>query len=145
MPHQDGCVNFTNPPSGLTFWYALEDATSENGCLCVAGGSHLTTPLRQRLTKADDGQPRFEDLKESLWAKGVHDRGIEGEKMEHEYQPLEVKKGTLILFHGNLMHTSGTNRSEKSRIAYTFSIIDGDAECPDDSYVKPLEGSFPSL
>ena len=65
--------------------------------------------------------------------------------MEYEYQPLEVKKGTLVLFHKNLMHTSGMNTSEKSRIAYTFRIIDGSMKCPDDSYTKPLDGNYETL
>jgi Phytanoyl-CoA dioxygenase (PhyH) len=67
------------------------------------------------------------------------------EQKEYEYQPLEVKKGTLVIFHGNLMHTSGMNRSEKNRISYTFSVIDSDVECPDDCYMKPLDGGFESL
>ncbi len=46
---------------------------------------------------------------------------------------------------GQLMHTSGANKSNKSRIAYTFSIIDGDAKCPDDSYMKPVRNNFESL
>jgi phytanoyl-CoA hydroxylase len=146
VPHQDGCVSFTNPLSCLTFWYALEDATLENGCLRVAKGSHLPEPLRQRLIKGEDGQPKFQDLKTFLWAKGEqHRTGNEVGQTEYEYQPLEVKKGTLVLFHGNLMRKIGMNQSEKNRIAYTFSIIDGDVECPDDSYMKPIKGNFESL
>ena len=51
------------------------------------------------------------------------------------YTPLEVKKGSLVLFHGNLMHQSGVNRSERDRAAYTFSIIEGKSEVPTDSYI----------
>jgi phytanoyl-CoA hydroxylase len=145
VPHQDGCVSFTNPLSCLTFWYALEDATVENGCLRVAKGSHQTEPLRQRLTKSEGGKPNSEDLETPLWAKGAHRTANEVGQTEYHYQPLEVKKGTLVLFHGNLMHTSGMNKSEKSKIAYAFSVIDGDAECLEDSYMKPLEGNFERL
>lgn len=146
VPHQDGCISFTNPTSGLTFWYALENATLEKGCLCVAPGSHLTEPLRQRLTKGDDGLPKFENLKVPLWAG--EDGGEKGDRVtpiNYEYKPLEVDRGGLVVFHGNLMHTSGSNKSQTSRIAYTFSIIDGDAECPEDSYMKPIGGNFKSL
>lgn len=145
VPHQDGCISFTNPTSDLTFWYALENATLENGCLCVAPGSHLTAPLSQRLTKGDHGLPKFEDLKVPLWAGGGGDKGIRVRPMKYEYEPLEVKRGALVVFHGNLMHTSGSNKSQKSRIAYTFSIIDGNAECPEDSYMKPVVGYFEIL
>ncbi|KAI4273896.1 MAG: hypothetical protein LQ337_004308 [Flavoplaca oasis] len=144
VPHQDGAVSFSDPPTAMTFWYALEDSTLENGCLCVAKGSHLTTPLTQRLTKLDDGFPKFVGLKTPLWAQGVADK----DKIapgEYEFEALEVKKGTLVLFHGNLMHKSEANMSDKNRMAYTFSIIDGRAECPADSYVMPEVGGLERL
>ncbi|KAL8994345.1 MAG: hypothetical protein Q9169_005652 [Polycauliona sp. 2 TL-2023] len=144
VPHQDGAVSFSNPPSGMTFWYALEDSTLENGCLCVAKGSHLTTPLTQRLTKLEDGFPKFVELQKPLWAQGAADEH-KTVPNGYEYEALEVEKGTLILFHGNLMHKSEANKSEKSRMAYTFSIIDGDADCPKDSYVLPEAGTLESL
>ncbi|KAL8778641.1 MAG: hypothetical protein Q9213_007331 [Squamulea squamosa] len=136
VPHQDGCVSFTNPPTAMTFWYALEDANTENGCLEVAMGSHLTSPLRQRLVGCEDGVPRFVELDTPLWAKGSVGK-MDG---EYEYQALEVKKGTLILFHGNLMHRSGKNGSGRNRMAYTFSIVEGGVECPGNSYVMPEGG-----
>lgn len=39
-PHQDSTFLYTNPPSAVGFWYALEDATLENGCLSFLPGSH---------------------------------------------------------------------------------------------------------
>ncbi|KAL8794976.1 MAG: hypothetical protein Q9195_002558 [Heterodermia aff. obscurata] len=145
VPHQDGCVSFTNPPSGLTFWYALEDATLENGCLYVAPGSHLTTPLTQRLVAGDDGIPVFKDLPEPLWAKEAQNSGDETRNLPYEYQALEVTKGSLVLFHGNLMHKSAANKSGKDRVAYTFSIIEGGLEVPKDLYMNPTDGGFESL
>ncbi|KAL8846823.1 MAG: hypothetical protein Q9221_008109 [Calogaya cf. arnoldii] len=144
VPHQDGAVSFSDPPSAMTFWYALEDATVENGCLCVAKGSHLTAPITQRLTKLEDGFPKFVELEKPLWAKGATGMADTADG-DYEYEALEVKKGTLILFHGNLMHKSEANKSEKSRMAYTFSFIDGRAEFPKDSYVKPEAGDLEGL
>ncbi|KAI4182336.1 MAG: hypothetical protein L6R41_006050, partial [Letrouitia leprolyta] len=97
VPHQDGCVSFSDPPSAITFWYALEDANVENGCLCVAPESHMTEPLRQRLAKdKGNGQPKFEDLAVPVWAKGAEAVGEgRGMEREYEYRALEVKKGTL--------------------------------------------------
>ena len=57
------------------------------------------------------------------------------QQKEHSYIPLSVPKGTLILFHGNLLHRSGWNKSEKNRIAYTCCVIEGSAELPRDSYM----------
>lgn len=147
VPHQDGCVSFTNPPSGLTFWYALEDTMVENGCLSVATGSHLTEPLRERMVKGEKGIPKFEALETPLWAREAYPTtGTKAEQAkEYEYEPLEMKQGSLILFHGNLMHRSGRNASEKSRMAYTFSIVDGDLETPDDNYMKPIGRDFDLL
>ena len=159
IPHQDGCISYTNPPSGLTFWYALQDSTLNNGCLFVAAGSHLTEPLRQRVVKANHdnntGPPQLKDLPNPVWAReaGVAaDRTTttpkldktrtDTSKKEYDYRPLEVKKGTLILFHGNVLHKSGANTSENGRMAFTFSVIEGDCECPDDSYIKPIGGNF---
>lgn len=39
-PHQDSTFLYTNPPSAVGFWYALEDATLENGCLSFLPESH---------------------------------------------------------------------------------------------------------
>ena len=105
----------------------------------------MKEPLRQRLVHGDNGLPKFENLEEPLWAREVQNPGVDVEKTTDEYQPLEVKKGTLVLFHGNLLHKSEINKSERNRVAYTFSIIEGDVECPGDNYLKPIEENFDSL
>ncbi|KAL8648842.1 MAG: hypothetical protein Q9210_004757 [Variospora velana] len=146
VPHQDGCVSFTDPPSALTFWYALEDTTLDNGCLCVAAGSHLTEPIRQRLVKQEDGRPKFEDLTTPLWARGAQVPADDTPPVkEYKYQALDVKKGTLVLFHGNVMHKSGANRSEKNRISYNFNVVDGSADCLDGTYLKHADGEYERL
>lgn len=137
VPHNDGCVSFTDPPSAITFWYALEDATVENGCLCVAEGSHLTEPLRQRLVKDKNGQPKFEDLETPLWAQEAGEVRDAGVRKDYEYKPLEVKKGTLVLFHGNLLHKSGANTSGRNRVAYNFNVVEGGDVGKDDDYLRP--------
>lgn len=40
IPHQDNTFMYTEPLSLLGFWWALEDATIENGCLWVLPKSH---------------------------------------------------------------------------------------------------------
>lgn len=44
-PHQDSTFLYTDPPSAVGFWYALEDATLENGCLSFLPGSHKVSRL----------------------------------------------------------------------------------------------------
>ncbi|KAL8928144.1 MAG: hypothetical protein Q9208_001854 [Pyrenodesmia sp. 3 TL-2023] len=105
----------------------------------------MTEPIRQRLIKQDDGWPRFEDLVTPLWAKGAEGPKDAVQEREYAYQALEVKKRTLMLFHGNLMHKSGTNMSEKNRISYNFNVVDGSADCLDGTYLKPAGGEYERL
>ena len=63
----------------------------------------------------------------------------------NKLQPLEVKKGTLIVLHGLLPHLSRENRSPKSRHAYTLHVIDASAQYPKDNWLQrstelPLRG-----
>ena len=85
------------------------------------------------------------DLKTPVWAKGTGGGKVKDRESEYEYLPLEVKKGSLVLFHGNLMHKSGINQSEKNRMAYTFSIVEGSEHCPEDSCMLPADGSYEKL
>ncbi|KAL2132554.1 hypothetical protein VTI74DRAFT_3638 [Chaetomium olivicolor] len=130
--HQDSTFLYTDPPSAVGFWYALEDATLENGCLSFLPGSHRWAPVERRLVrKRDDGEgtemvkndgarfPRGEGYGEELRPEG------QGEANGGEYVPGEVKAGSLVLIHGNLLHKSERNLSQKGRIIYTFHIIEG--------------------
>lgn len=38
--HQDGTYLYSDPPTTIGFWIALEDATVENGCLKFIRASH---------------------------------------------------------------------------------------------------------
>lgn len=42
------------------------------------------------------------------------------------FTPVPVKKGSLVLIHGLVIHQSELNRSNKSRFAYTFHIMESD-------------------
>lgn len=85
--------------------------------------------------------PKFVNLTTPLWAHGALGSPITATmgQTEFEYEALEVKKGTLVVFDGNLMHKSAPNQSDKDRMAYTFNIVEGNAGFPDDSYMKPVE------
>ncbi|TGO59963.1 hypothetical protein BOTNAR_0153g00170 [Botryotinia narcissicola] len=145
VPHQDGCSGFTNPSSCTTFWYALEDCSTENGCLAVAPGSHRVQPITRRCRTNENGQPEFVDLEKPLYAEieGVDDSTLpkKNEKGEFEYKKLEVKAGTLILMHGNLMHKSEANHSSKSRVAFNFGVVEGEHGWLEDNYLQPYEGT----
>lgn len=125
-PHQDSTFLYTNLPSAVGFWIALEDATVENGCLSFAPGSHRRAPVRERFVRKSDGLgTTFEKVEgEQRWPRAfTHDNDSEG-KDEH-YVLGEVKAGTLVLIHGNILHKSEKNLSQKGRIIYTFHCIEG--------------------
>ncbi|KAF5232204.1 hypothetical protein FANTH_13078 [Fusarium anthophilum] len=145
-PHQDSTFLYTNTPSAVGFWYALEDATLENGCLSFLPGSHLWAPVEKRLVRktgnvgtemVDNDGPKFPA------APGY---GQEAPGGPHEYVPGEVKAGDLVLIHGNLLHKSERNTSQKGRIIYTFHIIEGqDKEYDDKNWLQPPNEGFTKL
>jgi phytanoyl-CoA hydroxylase len=109
--HQDATFFDTTPQTVTTFWFALEDATRDNGCLWVEPGGHRG-PLRERCRR-DGDRLRTEVIDRTPWpAAGL---------------PLEVEAGTLVVFHGLLPHGSAANRSTVSRMACTLHVTDGRA------------------
>lgn len=53
---------YTNPPSALGFWIALEQCTASNGALSFLPGSHLTEPITKRFVRLPTGGTGFEAL-----------------------------------------------------------------------------------
>lgn len=121
--HQDSTFLYTDPPSVVGLWFALEDATIENGCLWALPGLHREG-LKSRFVRDPDGGTKFVRLNNAVWS----DEGL---------VPLEVPAGTLILLDGMLPHLSRTNRSERSRHAYTLHFIDGASHYPPENWLRP--------
>lgn len=145
-PHQDSTFLYTDPPSAVGFWYALEDATVGNGCLSFLPGSHKTAEVGKRFVrKAGGGGTEFIDNGGARFPPGKEYGKTEAEE-EGEYVLGEVKAGTLVLIHGNLLHKSEKNTSQKGRIIYTFHCIEGDAAVYDErNWLQPPEGGFTNL
>ena len=125
-PHQDSTFLYTDPPSAVGFWYALEDATLENGCLSFLPGSHRWAAVERRLVRkagTGAGTEMVGNEEGARFPKG-EGYGVK-EETEGEYVPGEVKAGSLVLIHGNLLHKSERNLSQKGRIIYTFHVIEG--------------------
>lgn len=107
--HQDATYFYTDPLSVTTFWLAIEDATLTNGCLQLQPGAH-NSPLREQFIREADDNTYLKKLDDTPWPND--DQAI----------PVEVKKGTLVVFHGLLPHFSAPNISDKSRHAFTLHI-----------------------
>jgi phytanoyl-CoA hydroxylase len=129
--HTDHTYLWTDPPSATGFWFAIDDATTENGCMwALPGGHRLPARSRSRLNAA-----RSATELEVFDAEPYPREGL---------VPLEAPRGTLVLLHGLLPHLSGPNRSERPRHAYTVHAIDAAAHYREDNWLQrpklPLRG-----
>jgi phytanoyl-CoA hydroxylase len=128
--HQDSSFLHTEPLSCIGLWFALEDATVENGCLLAEPGGHRR-PLAARFHR-EGWTTRLETLTpEPLPTEGL--------------VPLEARRGDLVVLHGQLPHQSAANRSARSRHAYTLHLIDGACRYSADNWLEraadmPLRG-----
>jgi phytanoyl-CoA hydroxylase len=126
--HQDATFFETTPVSVTTFWFALEDATIDNGCLWVEPGGHRG-PMRERFVR-DGDEITMEKLDSTPWPD------------DSVAVPLEAKAGSLVCFHGLLPHYSAPNRSPVSRHAYTLHATDGTTSYSPRNWIQ-RDASFP--
>jgi phytanoyl-CoA hydroxylase len=120
--HQDSSFLFTEPDSCIGFWFALEDATIENGCLWAKPGGHNTS-LRCKFRRKENGGTEMVELNNEPYS------------MEAMI-PLQVKKGTCIVLDGLLPHYSLPNTSGKSRQAYAIHTINSKTNYASDNWLK---------
>lgn len=120
--HQDSTFLFTEPDSCIGFWFALEDATKENGCLWAKPGAHRL-PLRSKFRRKGTGGTEMIILNDQPYS-------MEG------MEALEVKKGTCIVLHGLLPHYSLPNTSGSSRQAYSIHTISKHATYPKENWLQ---------
>jgi phytanoyl-CoA hydroxylase len=129
--HQDATFLYAEPPEIVGLWFALEDANQENGCLWAIPGGHKLG-LKSRFARASEQGTKFETLDSTPW-------------QVDQLEPLEVRRGSLIVLHALLPHMSYANRSPRSRHAYTLHIMDGNSIYPADNWLQrgremPLRG-----
>lgn len=120
--HIDHSFLWTEPMSVCGLWFALDDASLENGCLQVLPGGHRI-PVKERFLRSGEGT-RFEVFDETPYP-------------EKGWRPLEVPAGTLVVLHGALPHKSGPNESGRPREAYTLHLIEADARYPAENWLQP--------
>ncbi|XP_029468457.1 phytanoyl-CoA dioxygenase domain-containing protein 1 isoform X2 [Rhinatrema bivittatum] len=117
------------------FWIAVEDATEENGCLWFVPRSH-TKGITRRMVRTPTGSfPRTKFI------------GSEQNYPAEEFVAVPVKKGGLVLIHGEVVHKSELNSSEKSRHAYSFHVMESQStQWSPDNWLQPTpELPFPLL
>lgn len=97
--HQDEVYIPTRDRTLTGGWYALDDATVENGCLWVIPGSHRNGVM---YFQEWHGDPRFDCALEARRFPYTNDDAV----------PVEVKAGALVLFNGYLLHRSLPNYAQ---------------------------------
>jgi phytanoyl-CoA hydroxylase len=99
--HQD-CAYFNMPLGSLVIgvWIALDEATSENGCLHIIPGSHKEGPMLH--------------FKRRDWQICDTDVEVKRDVM------VPLKPGSCLFWHGMTHHGSPTNLSSSSRRALQF-------------------------
>ncbi|URE04047.1 Phytanoyl-CoA dioxygenase (PhyH) [Musa troglodytarum] len=97
VPHQDNSFLYTDPPSCTGLWLALEDATITND------------GLKRRFIRDENG---------------VHFNHPSPSYDHKDFVPLEVKAGSLVVIHGDLIHQSFENKSPNSRHALSLHVVD---------------------
>lgn len=156
-PPQSEQFQYTDPPTALGFWIALEKCTPENGALSFLPGSHLTAPITKRFVRVPGGGTGFEQLIPPSVENTIPH--LEGKYILEACNPGKTRlipvllvylssKGDLVLIHGSVLHKSERNRSSHTRFAYSFHMIDSPPHALYDSknWLQPtLEMPFPRV
>ncbi len=129
--HTDHTYLWTEPRSVVGFWFAIDDATTENGCMwALPGGHRLPVKCRSRLNASHTATVLDVLDEEPYPTDGL--------------VALEARRGTLVVLDGALPHRSGPNLSDKPRHAYTVHAINGVARYLSDNWLQrstlPLRG-----
>ena len=129
--HQDATFLYTEPETLMGFWVPLEDATKENGCLWGVPGSHKW-PLFKRYKHDEEKNEEYMEVITPPQDK------------DEDHVPIEMKRGSLVIFPGHFVHKSYPNTSDKSRFAYTWHLYDcGKSKWSKDNWLQRPE--FPKF
>ncbi len=122
--YYNGCLQ----PKMLSFMIALDRTDTDNGCLKLVRGSHKLGRLDH--VQVTPGQ-----------------NAADPERMPHILEQLEtvdciLEPGDAVVFHGNTLHRSDQNRSDKRRWTFLccYNAISNDTyKRDDDRYYVPLD------
>lgn len=107
--HQDGAYWKLSPMEAATLWLAVDESTTENGCLRMIPGSHKL-PLQKIVLRSD--LPNM--LNSSIGAEYVDST---------EVVDIELQPGDVSVHHPNIIHGSEPNRSAKRRCGLDLGFM----------------------
>jgi ectoine hydroxylase-related dioxygenase (phytanoyl-CoA dioxygenase family) len=109
--HQDySDWTHTTPPSHITCWIALDDATAANGCMHYVRGSHQG-PLLPKIARTDTMESAFERLPPESRAAFAA-------------EPVPVAAGGCVFHHCLTIHASHGNETALPRRAVAITYMD---------------------
>lgn len=111
--HQDNFFVEAPEDAFASAWTALTDITPDKGGLVLYRGSHHAgrLPVREIVVAADAGQDKNAANEESVLPEG--------------YPPVDVpvKKGSIVLLHAHVVHSSNRNENAPFRYAVLNTYI----------------------
>ena len=126
--HQDSTFLYTSPMSVIGLWFAVEEATLENGCLWGIPEGHKQGLLKRfERVQPNAVETKMVTLKEHVWNAD-------------ELVALPVPKGSLVILNGEFPHLSYANRSDKSRHAYAIHAVDNVCDYPELNWLQAQQG-----
>ncbi|MEU4685882.1 phytanoyl-CoA dioxygenase family protein [Streptomyces xinghaiensis] len=111
--HQDGAYWALEPMQALTVWLAIDESTTENGCLRMIPGSHQL-PLHQPSARTDQPNMLFSTSDEELVREWADKCGV---------VDIELQPGDVSIHHPHLLHCSEANTSAKRRCGLDIGYI----------------------
>ncbi|MFF9812342.1 phytanoyl-CoA dioxygenase family protein [Streptomyces sp. NPDC014006] len=111
--HQDGAYWKLRPMEALTVWAAIDESTTENGCLRIIPGSH-ELPIHAPSVRTDVANMLYSETREEIVRDWAEKAGV---------VDIELQPGDVSIHHPNILHCSEANTSEKRRCGLDIGYI----------------------
>ncbi|MER5362414.1 phytanoyl-CoA dioxygenase family protein [Streptomyces sp. NPDC002785] len=111
--HQDGAYWKLTPMKALTVWLAIDESTTQNGCLRMVPGSHKL-PLYKPNLRTDKPNMLYSEADNDLVSQWVEEHGV---------VDIELNPGDVSIHHPHLLHCSEANTSPKRRCGLDIGYI----------------------
>lgn len=110
--HQDNYCVEAKDNDFLSTWIALTDVTPDNGCLRAYPGSHTKGILPVRKLAPGEVNNQFPNMTDMP-------------QFDESIEPVDLRmnKGDLVVLHGNVLHCSYPNKSDRFRYAHLNTYI----------------------